>query len=122
MRGRSGHGPAPPVGAIPRTPARSTTAVLRIAPVPLRSPFFKPLSRAGYVGDVVAEFDQLALRQPVLVGRPLGGSTAMLTAAAHPELIRAPVLVEAGPGRTPRDRPETLLRVLEDFLEDEAGS
>ncbi|MFF3957360.1 alpha/beta fold hydrolase [Streptomyces sp. NPDC001890] len=56
------------------------------------------VSRAAYVADAVAVIDQLALRQPVLMGQSLGGHTAMLTAAAHPGLIRALVLVEAGPG------------------------
>lgn len=42
--------------------------------------------------------DELGLRRPVLVGQSLGGHTAMLTAAAHPGLVRALVLVEAGPG------------------------
>ncbi|MGW6688671.1 alpha/beta fold hydrolase [Streptomyces sp. NPDC054961] len=55
-------------------------------------------SRAAYVADVVAVLDQLELRRPVLVGQSLGGHTAMLTAAAHPDLVRALVLVEAGPG------------------------
>lgn len=55
-------------------------------------------SRAAYVADVVAALDQLELRRPVLVGQSLGGHTAMLTAAAHPDLVRALVLVEAGPG------------------------
>ncbi|WCD91011.1 Non-heme chloroperoxidase [Streptomyces xanthophaeus] len=56
------------------------------------------LSRAAYVADVVAVADQLDLQQPVLIGQSMGGNTAMLTAAAHPGLIRALVLVEAGPG------------------------
>ncbi|MBM7090872.1 alpha/beta hydrolase [Streptomyces sp. S12] len=56
------------------------------------------VSRAAYVADVVAVVDQLGLRRPVLVGQSLGGHTAMLTAAAHPGLVRALVLVEAGPG------------------------
>lgn len=56
------------------------------------------VSRAAYVADVVAVLDQLGLQQPVLVGQSLGGHTAMLTAAAHPGLVRALVLVEAGPG------------------------
>jgi pimeloyl-ACP methyl ester carboxylesterase len=56
------------------------------------------LSRAAYVTDVVAVLDQLDLRTPVLIGQSLGGHTAMLTTAAHPELIHALVLVEAGPG------------------------
>ncbi|MFJ1887051.1 alpha/beta fold hydrolase [Streptomyces sp. NPDC088137] len=58
----------------------------------------RDVSRAAYVADVIAVADQLALRQPVLVGQSLGGHTAMLTAAAHPGLVRALVLVEAGPG------------------------
>jgi pimeloyl-ACP methyl ester carboxylesterase len=58
----------------------------------------RDVSRAAYVADVIAVVDQLALRRPVLVGQSLGGHTAMLTAAAHPGLVRALVLVEAGPG------------------------
>ncbi|MFD3679130.1 alpha/beta fold hydrolase [Streptomyces sp. NPDC058613] len=58
----------------------------------------RDLSRAAYVADVVAVVDQLGLRRPVLIGQSMGGNTAMLTAAAHPELISALVLVEAGPG------------------------
>lgn len=53
------------------------------------------VSRDAYVADVIAVLDQLALRRPVLVGQSLGGHTAMLTAAAHPERVRALVLVEA---------------------------
>ncbi|MER5637896.1 alpha/beta hydrolase [Kitasatospora sp. NPDC002227] len=56
------------------------------------------VSRAAYVADVVAVLEQLDLHRPVLVGQSLGGHTAMLTAAAHPDLVRALVLVEAGPG------------------------
>ncbi|MFF2012951.1 alpha/beta fold hydrolase [Streptomyces sp. NPDC058195] len=56
------------------------------------------VSRAAYVADAVAVIDQLGLERPVLVGQSLGGHTALLTAAAHPELVRALVLVEAGPG------------------------
>ncbi|MER5307109.1 alpha/beta hydrolase [Streptomyces sp. NPDC002773] len=56
------------------------------------------VSRAAYVADVVAVVEELGLDRPVLVGQSLGGSTALLTAAAHPQLPRALVLVEAGPG------------------------
>lgn len=56
------------------------------------------VSRAAYVADVVAVGDQLGLHRPVLVGQSLGGHTAMLTAAAHPDLVRALFLVEAGAG------------------------
>ncbi len=56
------------------------------------------VSRAAYVADVIAVADQLMLRRPVLVGQSLGGHTAMLAAAAHPGLVRALVLIEAGAG------------------------
>jgi pimeloyl-ACP methyl ester carboxylesterase len=55
-------------------------------------------SRAAYVTDVVAVLDQLGLDEPVLIGQSLGGHTAMLATAAHPDLVHALVLVEAGPG------------------------
>ncbi|MFF8833859.1 alpha/beta fold hydrolase [Streptomyces sp. NPDC015130] len=56
------------------------------------------VSRAAYVADVVAVVTELGLRRPALIGQSLGGHTALLTAAAHPGLPRALVLVEAGPG------------------------
>ncbi|GGV68490.1 hypothetical protein GCM10010277_77870 [Streptomyces longisporoflavus] len=56
------------------------------------------MSRSAYVADVAAVLEQLGLHQPVLVGQSLGGHTALLTAAAHPHLVRGLVLVEAGPG------------------------
>ncbi|MFE0425135.1 alpha/beta fold hydrolase [Streptomyces sp. NPDC058953] len=56
------------------------------------------VSRAAYVADVVAVAERLGLVRPVVVGQSLGGHTAMLTAAAHPGLVRALVLVDAGPG------------------------
>lgn len=54
------------------------------------------VSRAAYVADVRAVCEQLGLHRPVLVGQSLGGHTAMLTAAAHPGLVRGLVMVEAG--------------------------
>ncbi|MER6094745.1 alpha/beta hydrolase [Streptomyces sp. NPDC001728] len=56
------------------------------------------VTRAAYVADTLAVIEELGLERPLLVGQSLGGSTALLTAAAHPELLRALVLVEAGPG------------------------
>ncbi|THA63473.1 alpha/beta hydrolase [Streptomyces sp. A0958] len=66
------------------------------------------VSRAAYVADVVAVIDQLALHRPVLVGQSLGGHTAMLTAAAHPGLIGALALVEAGCGGPNPDVPTNI--------------
>ncbi|CAL9677219.1 2-(acetamidomethylene)succinate hydrolase [Streptomyces sp. enrichment culture] len=59
----------------------------------------RDVSRAAYVADAVAVIAQLGLHRPVLAGQSLGGHTALLTAAAHPGLLRGLVLVEAGPGR-----------------------
>ncbi|HEY9366945.1 alpha/beta hydrolase [Streptomyces sp.] len=56
------------------------------------------VSRAAYVGDVVAVLDALGIDRAVLVGQSLGGHTALLTVAAHPARAAALVLVEASPG------------------------
>lgn len=61
--------------------------------------------RAAYVTDAIAVVEQLALHKPVLVGQSLGGHTAMLVAAARPEIARALVLIEAGPGGPTPTRP-----------------
>ncbi|MFI7324155.1 alpha/beta fold hydrolase [Streptomyces rubiginosohelvolus] len=58
------------------------------------------VTRAAHVRDVraVARRFGLAGEDTVLAGQSMGGLTALLTAAAHPELCRALVLIEAGPG------------------------
>ncbi|MBM7054121.1 alpha/beta hydrolase [Streptomyces sp. RHZ10] len=63
------------------------------------------VTRAPHVRDVraVARRFGLAGKDTVLVGQSMGGLTALLTAAAHPEVCRALVLIEAGPaGPSPR--------------------
>lgn len=66
------------------------------------------VSRAAYVEDVVSIAGELGLARPVLVGQSLGGHTAMLTAATHPELVRALVLIEAGPGGPEPETPSKI--------------
>ncbi|WP_030751060.1 alpha/beta fold hydrolase [Streptomyces sp. NRRL S-31] len=66
------------------------------------------VSRAAHVADVVTVAGRLGLDRPVLVGQSLGGHTAMLTAAAHPGLVRALVLVEAAPGDPDPTAPGTV--------------
>ncbi|MFG2331122.1 alpha/beta fold hydrolase [Streptomyces sp. NPDC048604] len=56
------------------------------------------VSRAAYVADVVAVLDALDIDRAVLAGQSLGGHTALLTAAAHPDRAAALVLVDASPG------------------------
>jgi pimeloyl-ACP methyl ester carboxylesterase len=61
------------------------------------------VTRAAHVRDVLAVARRFGLagEDTVLVGQSMGGLTALLTAAAHPEVCRALVLIEAGPA--PRD-------------------
>lgn len=62
------------------------------------------MSREAAVRDAVTVIRELGLKgeegtEPLtLVGQSLGGHTAFLTAAAHPESLDALILVEAGPG------------------------
>ncbi|MEU7524135.1 alpha/beta fold hydrolase [Saccharothrix sp. NPDC042600] len=65
----------------------------------------RPVSRAAYAADVIAVLDQLGLDRAVLVGQSLGGHTAMLAAAAHPDRVSGLVLVEAGPRGPQPDLP-----------------
>ncbi|MFJ7270923.1 alpha/beta fold hydrolase [Streptomyces sp. NPDC099050] len=66
------------------------------------------VSRAAYVADVRAVCEQLGVHRPVLAGQSLGGHTAMLTAAAHPDLVRGLVLIDAGAARADPDTPEQI--------------
>jgi pimeloyl-ACP methyl ester carboxylesterase len=72
-------------------------------------------SRAAYVADAVGVLDALALPSAVLVGQSLGGHTAMLTAAAHPDRVSALVLIEAGPGGPDPAAPGTIARWLDSW-------
>ncbi|MCO5970228.1 alpha/beta fold hydrolase [Actinoallomurus soli] len=66
------------------------------------------VSRAAYVSDVVAVIDALRLGRALLVGQSLGGHTAMLAAAARPDLVRALVMIEAAPGDAAPGLPEDI--------------
>lgn len=57
------------------------------------------LSRRAYADDVAAVVEKLADgRSVTLVGQSMGGHTALLTAAWHPERVGRLVLVESGVG------------------------
>jgi pimeloyl-ACP methyl ester carboxylesterase len=70
------------------------------------------VSRAAYVADVVAVIGELGLEDAIVVGQSLGGHTAMLVAAARPDLVRALVMVEAGPGGPGPDLPRDIEKWL----------
>ncbi|GLY87069.1 alpha/beta fold hydrolase [Actinoallomurus iriomotensis] len=63
-----------------------------------RRPLDGDMSRSAYVADVIEVITALRLEEVALVGQSLGGNTAMLVAAARPDLVRALVMVEAGAG------------------------
>ncbi|MEV0848266.1 alpha/beta hydrolase [Streptomyces sp. NPDC049954] len=65
------------------------------------------VGHAAQVADTVAVIRALRLAPVVLVGQSLGGRTALLTGAAHPELVRAVVLVECDAGERPREETGT---------------
>ncbi len=56
------------------------------------------VSRAAYVADVVAVLDDLTVDAVPVIGQSMGGHTAMLLAAHHPERVSRLVLVESGLG------------------------
>ncbi|MEV0175321.1 alpha/beta hydrolase [Streptomyces sp. NPDC050803] len=63
------------------------------------------VTREACVEDAVALIEHLALSPVTLVGQSLGGHTALLLSAVRPDLVRALVLVEAGPERAATDLP-----------------
>ncbi|MFJ3595820.1 alpha/beta fold hydrolase [Streptomyces sp. NPDC090126] len=68
------------------------------------------VTRAAHVRDVLAVARRFGLagQDTVLVGQSMGGLTALLTAAAHPEVCRALVLIEAGPAGPSPELPERI--------------
>lgn len=72
------------------------------------------VSREAFVADIAAVIR--AIGQPVvLVGQSLGGNAALLVAAAHPDLVSALVLVEAGPDRPAQDTPDIIAGWLDSW-------
>lgn len=65
------------------------------------------VSRAAHIHDVAFVVERLGLGPVVLVGQSLGGQTALLVAAAQPDLVRALVV----------HRPNEWRRALSDFLD-----
>ncbi|MGY4543647.1 pimeloyl-ACP methyl ester carboxylesterase [Arthrobacter sp. UYNi723] len=56
------------------------------------------LSREAFVADVVQVIETAVGAPVILVGQSMGGHTAMLVAAARPDLVSKLVLLESGPG------------------------
>lgn len=62
----------------------------------------KDMSREAFVEDCAAAVRHIGVGAVTLVGQSMGANTAMLTAAAHPDLIRGLVVIEGSP-----DGPDT---------------
>lgn len=56
------------------------------------------VSRAAYVADAAAIIETQQAGGVLLIGQSMGAHTAMLLAAAHPDLVRRLVMVEGGLG------------------------
>ena len=80
------------------------------ARVPAEAPDLRPYgTRDEHVADAV---ELMAGRRLLLIGQSLGGHTAMLAAARHPELAERLVVIEASPERDP-DGPERIRTFFE---------
>lgn len=55
------------------------------------------LSRSAFVADCATVITHIGLGPVTLIGQSMGASTAMLTAAAHPRLVRSLVVIEGSP-------------------------
>lgn len=55
------------------------------------------MTRAAAVADAAALLHHLSLPPATVIGQSLGGLTALLLAARHPELVSHLILIEAGP-------------------------
>lgn len=60
------------------------------------------LSRQAFVDDAAMWIRELAGSRAVVIGQSLGGHTAFLLAAEHPDLVRALVVAEASPAADPQ--------------------
>lgn len=55
------------------------------------------LSRSAFVADCATVITHIGLGPVTLIGQSMGASTAMLTAAGHPRLVRSLVVIEGSP-------------------------
>ncbi len=62
-----------------------------------RSPHAAPMSYAAMVADVLGWMDRRGWTQADVMGHSMGGKTAMLLAARHPERVRRLVIVDIAP-------------------------
>lgn len=70
------------------------------------------VSRAAYVGDVLAVLDDLGVDAAPLVGQSMGGHTAMLVAAAAPDRVTRLLMAESSLG----GEPASATRAVTDWL------
>jgi pimeloyl-ACP methyl ester carboxylesterase len=70
--------------------------------IPAEAPDLRPYgTRDEYVADVV---ELVGADHVMLIGQSLGGHTAMLVTARHPDLVERLVVIEASPERDPSAR------------------
>jgi pimeloyl-ACP methyl ester carboxylesterase len=73
------------------------------------------VSRQAFVADVAAVVEELGLAPVVLMGQSMGGNTAFLAAAAHPELVKSVVVIEASPDGPAPELPDLIREWLDSW-------
>ncbi|HEY8985881.1 MAG TPA: alpha/beta hydrolase [Streptomyces sp.] len=71
------------------------------------------MSRTAAAADAATLLTALNTGPAILVGQSLGGVTALLTAATHPTLVQALILIEAGPAQATPDLPTQITTWLD---------
>jgi pimeloyl-ACP methyl ester carboxylesterase len=73
------------------------------------------VSRAAFVADAAAAIERLAGGRAAVIGQSLGGHTAFLLAARHPELVGALAVAEASPAGGDPGLPIRVGKALSDW-------
>ncbi|MEU0172873.1 alpha/beta hydrolase [Streptomyces massasporeus] len=72
-------------------------------------------TRAAHVQDALTLIEVLGLAPVTLLGQSLGGHTAMLLAASHPQPVTSLILIEAGPAGPSPDLPAQVATWLDSW-------
>lgn len=73
------------------------------------------VTRAAHVADAAALITGLSLAPATVIGQSMGGHTALLLAAAHPDLVKSLILIEAGPAAPPSTLPTDIATWLDSW-------
>ncbi|MER6977592.1 alpha/beta fold hydrolase [Streptomyces carpinensis] len=75
----------------------------------------RDVTREAHVADAAALINDLSLAPATVIGQSMGGHTALLLAAAHPDLVKSLILIEAGPAVVPPNVPKDIENWLDSW-------